>query len=87
MRGGAILQVRRDGVNWDRAVLCWPVAIVQLAIDQEPVNFLGRVEACAVGGRGRIEGHLDPVEAACISFGLGVCVCGHFAADHDVAAA
>ena len=62
------------------------MAIVELAEDHVPINFLWRVEARAVCGLGRVVGNLDPVEATSIAFRLAIRI-GRQVSDDNVASA
>lgn len=73
-------------VGGNGTVLGWSMAIVQLAKDQVPVNFLRRVEAGPIGGLRRVESNLDPVISTSVAFGLAVCIGGQIRANDDVAA-
>lgn len=48
------------------------MAVVQFAKDHIPIDFLRRVEACAVCGLGRVVCDLDPVVATSIALRLAI---------------
>lgn len=61
--------------------------MIQFAENKVSIDLLWRVEAGAVRGRGRIEGHFDPVISSIVALGFAVCIGRQICADYHVASA